>query len=81
VAIDTAVLVKFACAGLHLGGIVESGGWLIMRMAYDRSGANLDQRPFHDCRLLRRAGHAIEPATEKDRSDDGEDNCKCTDCC
>ena len=80
-AIDTAVLLKFACAGLHFSGIVETGRWLIVRMANDRIGADLDQRPLDNSGVLLGAGNTVKAADEKDRGGDGEDNCKRTDCC
>ncbi len=79
--IGTAVLGKFAGAGLHFGGIIKPRGWLIMRVANDRIGADLDQRPMDDRGILLGAGNAIESAEEKNRSDDRENDCKCTNGC
>ena len=76
VAIDAAVLGKFASAGLHFGGIVQTGGRLIVRMANDRIGADLDQRPMYDRRIFLAAGNVIKTAEEIDRGGDGDNDCK-----
>ena len=65
--IRTAMCREGLGAGLHAGGLIDRGGGLIMCMAIDRGGPNLDQSPVDDRRVLSSTSDTIKAPEKKYR--------------
>lgn len=75
--IRAAVLQKFARTGLNACRVCKIARRSILGMAVDRSGANLDQRPFHDGRFFRRPCDSVEAAKKEHSDNSRADDCEC----